>query len=321
MPFDLVRLLVMDRSPKCSDRRLVCPIGWKCKFETGAEDNVSGLKSFRYSHKASGLEVTGCMWTVDRIRVNMARLLHGGFHGGVLDATAIQQAFNELTRLLDEISDRRDATQPDRFKFTYVEWGWNLQMAYEDIEPRLLNIRHPWIRRTVGITAGERVSLPGENFSLKVYNKSKVLKRCREVKGECPDVTRIEIMLKGRKLYRVTGWKNYRLPPTFDECWELLLSCVEKLQFQAMKTRKTSSKQSPLAEFCAQALCDGYRPQSMNALDYVLRGASASTRYRLRKEVEAIQFELKPWSLLSFLRGMESTPVKLLPASFSGVQN
>ena len=64
-----------------------------------------------------------------------------------------------------------------------------------------------------------------------------------------------------------------------------------------------------------------YRLQFMNVIDYVLRGASASTRYRLRKDVEAIQFEMKPWSLVSFLRGMGSIPVKLLPSSFSGDRN
>lgn len=316
MPIDLMRFEVLSRTIKTNEGRPIAPSPWSCDYRDGIHNEQNDLRRCVHEFEGGLLRVESCMGNVHLCTVNLARLVHGGSHGGVIDSQkTVEHAFRELTRLLDEISVRDNPNRPDRFKFIYLELGWNILHNYKDLERRLLNAKHPWVRRTVNVIPGEGLTFPGKEFGLKIYDKSRLLKHCREIAGDVPNVTRIEVVIRGKKLKTVMGGGEFRLPPTFEECWAWFLSALYRMQFKPLKEPATRKSNNPFAELCARALNDGYLPLGMNPVDFVLRDASKSTRRRFKRSVAEIQLSLSPWSWRDFFAPSNPTPVMLLPDS------
>ena len=317
MPLDLISISPFLRYlRKDSNNKPITPEGWSCRTYANQVGWAPGLGGSTYEYSVGKdrlIKVYADPSLITRIEVNPARILHHGKHGGVIkNNDELHHAFQLLSHRLNDISET-NINGPERWKFNSLEIGWNLSVPFEELERHLLSIKHPWVRNRPSHCRGKEITYKGSIFTLKVYNKAALLRTCREISGATPPMTRVEVVLKGKKLFKVTGLYGYNEPFSFDDAWGWFLKCLQAMNRPTIRQCQHDQDSNALAELCACALDDRYFPSGMSPLDFVMQGKSESTRYRFAKAVNSVRMTRKPWSLLDYFPSSNPTPVELLP--------
>ena len=294
MHFDRVKVEPVGRSTRYDDKdQPVSADGWTCRSYSQNKDGVPGLPVVIYIFGDNLIRVMMICGTITSVEVNLALLLFGD-HGHLLKSDAeIIAALALLEEMLDQISIKRNPATKQTWIFKSIELGWNFPGPFSFFEARVAPARHRWVRRPAQLTRGQAFKFDGENFALKFYDKGRLLKRCGEGGSSTAPMTRVEVVLKGKKLREVTGLNGPVETISFADACSWLRHCVELLDVP--DAVKTAGEVDRLAELCLLADRDRYFPNGRRVFDLLTDGACAKSAYRLRKRMAALQPMLDQW--------------------------
>lgn len=271
-----------------------------------------GSMPVKYGDKMIVVLISGGI--VSLVQVNLDGLMHDGQHGSLLKSQVeIDAAFQRLTELLDQVTVRMDQTQPDRWIPTKLEIGWHFPIPFQDLDGRLQSAKYPRMHLPPKCCRGHSVTFGGSERKLKFYNKTGLLRRCKQAGPDSPEITRIELVLSGKKLREVTGLTEPLQTLSFEDGRRWLREAIQQLEVPTMSVADIEHRANPRALICALADMQGWRPYGQSPLEIFVKGKSSKTRARLQKDTQSIVLSLSAWtSETLFPGGSWPAPVEIL---------
>jgi hypothetical protein len=259
-----------------------------------------------YIYQEGLIEVLSRNGRVRLVTVNLARLLHG-HHGGLLKNDGdIAVAFSILRQRMNDVTC---GFSPIYWRWKMMELGWNFAMEFHRLERIIATSKHDWVRKNPVTQRGTIFAFRGTDFSFKAYNKIALLEKYGEVlPGHIP-ISRIEVVLKRKKLSEVTHPNDYFCSIRFRTACQWLRSCTTKMD-DVVLLDNTPGKgpKSRLALILALAEEEGWRPTGVRAFDLATENIHQRTTERLRKEVHSIVLHRSRWSWKSLFPSDGSWP-------------
>lgn len=192
----LTKVLNQQSSVSRVNPGMTPPANWTWQTYVAGDAEMPGIPQWIFEHKPTGLRVTGSGPILDRVDCNLPKLLRGSYGYVLANDAEIYAAETRLAKILDEISH---PSGPDTWIPKSLELGWQFPLPVADFIAAWRLGRHPYVRSAATITEGREIVFQGREFMLKAYNKHRMV-------GGLPNpTTRVEILLKRRKLRELVG--------------------------------------------------------------------------------------------------------------------
>lgn len=289
----------------------IAPPGWELREYRSNTDGMPSLSSVILTYGDGLIVVRAPMGRIDTVRVNMPRLLHGG-HGCLIKSPAeIKAAFDLLWAKLGEVAESLDGSR--RFTLVNIELGWNFCTSFDELARRLYLAKNPFGTPPPSYTKGMEIIFRSAEASVKIYNKTRLMRQCKEAGRDAPEVTRFEVTLKSPRIKKRWGNKELTDLIPFDTAYRWLRECVGLIEVHPVPCAPKSMKVK-LARICAEAVHRSFLIDGEPVLDFLNRGNCPKTVLERRRLAQAVSYQIDGFTWLSLFPEAGPPPPVEIPA-------
>jgi hypothetical protein len=265
------------RSQYCG-RSPQLPEGW----ELGAIRNSREIGEYGvveretriFKHRDTGLRAIGDDVEVKKVEVSLPRVLHGSNGRLIKDASELDNALCRTLRIVRQLGI---PTTLERYWFNRVDLVWHFKGRLADFVKAHWHLRHKRVRKQTGHYDGQSLYWPGNGFRVRMYDKE------LEMNGTPGEVVRVEVQLRGKRLYQLFGVESGQLTILdFAKCYEVYRNIV--LEFQPAPLADVKG----ILEILAICERNGWNENGVGMLDLWARNKNPRYARHVRAKVGKI---------------------------------